>query len=145
MTNNYNQLPVNNYYFMQKIIIASGPVIVENNKVLLNKHGDTAFWKFCGGKVEDFSQDLIETAKREAKEEMGIEINIKNPEPFLMHTRKKTEKGKVDIILVHYLAERVGEISPGEDIREWDWLEIQNLPQDIGPNIKPALKHFNLL
>jgi len=36
---------------MLKIIIASGPVIVENNKVLLNQHGDTDFWKFCGGKV----------------------------------------------------------------------------------------------
>ena len=29
---------------MAKIIIASGPVIVEDNKVLLNKHGDTSFW-----------------------------------------------------------------------------------------------------
>jgi len=35
---------------MPKIIIASGPVIVENNKVLLNQHGDTEFWKFCGGR-----------------------------------------------------------------------------------------------
>lgn len=39
---------------MPKIIIASGPVIVENNKVLLNQHGDTEFWKFCGGQVENY-------------------------------------------------------------------------------------------
>ena len=57
---------------MQKIIIASGPVIVENDKVLLNKHGDTKFYKFCGGRVEDLSTSLIDNAKREVKEEMGI-------------------------------------------------------------------------
>ena len=54
---------------MTKIIIASGPVIVENNKVLLDKHGDTTFWKFCGGRVEDFNTDLIDNAKRRVKEE----------------------------------------------------------------------------
>jgi 8-oxo-dGTP pyrophosphatase MutT (NUDIX family) len=38
---------------MKNIIIASGPVIVENYKVLLNQHGDDSFWKFCGGRVEE--------------------------------------------------------------------------------------------
>lgn len=73
---------------MQKIIIASGPVIVENNKVLLDQHGDTTFWKFCGGKVEDFETDLIENARREVKEEMGIDIEILDEKPFLLHTKK---------------------------------------------------------
>ncbi|KKP58056.1 MAG: hypothetical protein UR51_C0009G0109 [Candidatus Moranbacteria bacterium GW2011_GWF1_34_10] len=60
---------------MNKIIIASGPVIVEDNKVLLNQHGDTEFWKFCGGRVENFDDNLIESAKREAREEMGISLS----------------------------------------------------------------------
>ena len=104
---------------MPKIIIASGPIIVEDGKVLLNQHGDTDFWKFCGGKVEDFETTLIENAKREVKEEMGIEIEIINEKPFLMHTAKETANGLIDIILVHYLAKRVGDITPGTDIREW--------------------------
>jgi 8-oxo-dGTP pyrophosphatase MutT (NUDIX family) len=61
---------------MAKIIIASGPVIVEDGKVLLNKHGDTEFWKFCGGRVEDFDLDLQEAARREVEEEMGIDIEV---------------------------------------------------------------------
>ncbi|MDZ7611316.1 MAG: NUDIX domain-containing protein [Candidatus Moranbacteria bacterium] len=130
---------------MQKIIIASGPLIVEDEKVLLNKHGDTAFWKFCGGRVEDFSQDLIENARRKAKEEMGIEIEIQNLEPFITHAQKETPEGKIDVILVHYLAERIGKINPGKDIREWNWLETKNLPEDLGPNIRPALEHFGFL
>lgn len=131
---------------MAKIIIASGPVIVEEGKVLLNQHGDTTFWKFCGGKVEDFETNLIENAKREAKEEMGIDIKIINPTPFLMHTTKETSEGNIDVILVHYLAERIGEIKPGEDIREWKWIPLKDLEKEnLAPNIIPTLKHFKLL
>lgn len=130
---------------MPKIIIASGPVIVENNKVLLNKHGDTPFWKFCGGRVENYETDLIDNAKREAKEEMGIEIKILDDQPFFSFTRKEIDQGKIDIILVHFLAERIGEINPGEDIREWQWLDLNNLPADLGPNIIPALKYFGFI
>lgn len=130
---------------MVKIIIASGPVIVENGKVLLNKHGDTPFWKFCGGRVEDYETDLITNAKREVKEEMGIDVKILQEEPFISFTRKQKDGEKVDIILVHFLAEREGEIKPGSDIREWNWLDINNLPADLGPNIIPALKHFSFL
>ena len=130
---------------MQKIIIASGPVIVEDNKVLLNKHGDTAFWKFCGGKVEDYETDLIANAEREVNEEMGISIKILDQEPFITFARKKTEEGEIDIILAHFLAERIGEIKPGDDIRAWGWHDLKKLPADLGPNIIPALRHFNFL
>jgi ADP-ribose pyrophosphatase YjhB (NUDIX family) len=130
---------------MAKIIIASGPVIVENNKVLLNQHGDTNFWKFCGGRVENYETNLMDNAKREAKEEMGIEIEILDENPFIAFTRKNTQEGKIDIILVHFLAKRAGEIKPSTDIREWDWLDLENLPENLGPNILPALKHFEFI
>lgn len=131
---------------MTKIIIASGPVIVEDGKVLLNQHGDTDFWKFCGGRVENFDQDLIEAAKREAKEEVGIDLEIINPEPFVMHVSKQTENGNIDVLLVHYLARRIGEIKPGADIREWRWIPIEELANEkLGENIVPALKHFGFL
>ena len=130
---------------MTKIIIASGPVIVENKKVLLNKHGDTIFWKFCGGRVENFDTNLIENAKREVKEEMGLDIKIISDEPFISFTRKDTDEGAIDIILVHFLAERIGEIEPGSDIREWAWHDLNNLPNDLGPNIMPALKYFKFI
>lgn len=130
---------------MTKIIIASGPVIVEDKKVLLNQHGDTNFWKFCGGRVEDFNTDLIENAKREVKEEMNINVEIIDNNPFITFTSKETPEGKIDVILVHFLAKRIGEIKPGEDIRKWNWFDIDNLPENIGPNIVPALKHFGFL
>lgn len=127
---------------MPKIIIASGPVIVENSKVLLNKHGDDNFWKFCGGKVEDYNTNLADNARREVKEEMGIDIEVLNKKPYIMHITKETPDGDMDIILVHFLAKRIGEINLGADIREWDWFDINDLPEDIAPNIKLVLEHF---
>ncbi|NTW27007.1 MAG: NUDIX hydrolase [Candidatus Moranbacteria bacterium] len=129
-----------------KVIIASGPVIIENNKVLLDQHGDTTFWKFCGGRMENYEVSLIETARQKVKEEMGIEIEIANPVPFLLHTIKKTEDGDIDVILVHYLAKRIGEVSPGKDIREWKWIPLEDLEKEgLAPNIIPTLKHFGFI
>ena len=130
---------------MPKIIIASGPVIVENNKVLLSDQGDTDFWKFCGGKVKE-DESLQETAVRRAKEELGINIKILNENPFIIHTLKEIEDKNIDVILVHYLAKRIGEINPGKDIRKWGWIPIKSLEKEnLGPNIIPALKYFGFI
>ena len=131
---------------MPKIIIASGPVIVEDGKVLLNQHGDTDFWKFCGGKVEDFEHSLTEHAEREAMEEMGIEIEVLDEDIFFFYTKKEKNGEMIDVILVHFLAKRIGEISPGKDIRKWAWIPLEDLEKEnLGPNIIPTLKHFGFL
>ena len=126
-----------------KIIIASGPVIIENNKILLNQHDDKDMWKFPGGRLENFvfenwDNSLEETARREVKEEMGIEIEIIKPLKTMCVPRPGHENEYV--ILVHYLAKRIGEITPGDDIEKWDWLDINNLPDNCAPNIKVVLE-----
>jgi len=129
---------------MSKIIIAAGPVIVENNQVLLNQHGENDFWKFCGGRTQD-DESLMETASRRAKEEMGIEIEIINQTPYLMHITKEIDQEKIDVILVHFLAKRIGNIQPGAEIRQWSWIDITNLDKEaLGPNILPTLEYFHL-
>ncbi len=131
----------------KKIIIASGPGIIEEGKVLLNQHGDTEFWKFCGGKVEDFETSLIENACREVKEEMDLEIEILDENPFFLYTKKETPNGPIDVILVHYLSKRIGEIKTGVDIRKWEWIPLEGIEKrnDLAPNIIPTLKHFNFI
>lgn len=126
----------------KKIIIASGPVIIEDNKVLLNQHGDGDMWKFPGGKLENFdftdwNESLERTAKREVKEEMGIDINIIKPLKPMFLSRPEHEGEYV--VLIHYLAKRIGKIKPGTDIDAWDWFPINNLPNNLAPNIKPVL------
>ncbi|MFA4941660.1 MAG: NUDIX hydrolase [Patescibacteria group bacterium] len=131
---------------MLKIIIASGPVIVENGKVLLNKHGEDNFWKFCGGRVEDYELDIKGTARREVKEEMGLKIEILDNQPYFFYTEKEVDGVKASVILVHFLAKRVGEVIPGKDIRDWRWVDLADLTsENLAPNIKPALKYFGFI
>ncbi|MFZ4648082.1 MAG: NUDIX domain-containing protein [Patescibacteria group bacterium] len=126
---------------MSDIIIASGPVIIENKKVLLVKHGEDSFWKFCGGRVEDGERNLKEVARREASEELGIKINVLNEPPYFFYTEKGEEKRSV--VLVHFLATYHGEVNPGVDIRDFRWLSKEDLStEDLAPNILPTLEHF---
>ena len=121
-------------------LIASGPVIIENGKVLLNKHGDDEFWKFPGGRVENFDESLEEVAKREVKEEMGLEVELIKPiKPMML----KLEDGRI-VILIHYLSKRLNEVSPGAEIREWGWYSLDDLPKDLAPNIRPVLESVNI-
>ena len=117
-------------------IIASGPVIIENGKMLLNKEKKpygSSLWMFPGGAVEDFSLPLEETCRREAKEEMGIDLA--DLKLFKVTIVKRPEAEDRLAILVHFLAKRVGEIKPGPEVIDWGWFDIKNLPPDCAPNI----------
>lgn len=132
-----------------KFIVASGPVIIENDKVLLNRHGKDAeaqkYWKFVGGQVSDFDfadeiNALENACKREVKEEMGIDVEIIMPLKPLMV--KAPDRENTIVILVHYLAKCIGEIKPGTDILEWKWFDLDALPDNLAPNIMPVLEEY---
>jgi len=125
-----------------ELTIASGPVIVEDGKVLLDKHGDD-FWKFPGGKQVD-DNNFLENAKREVKEELGIDVELVG-EPCVMGFDRNHNGIKEYILLFHYLAKRKGEIKKGRDVKEFKWLDVNSLPEDMAPNIKPVLKYFNII
>ena len=116
-------------------IIATGPVIIENGKVLLNREEKpigSELYMFPGGTVKDFALPLEESCRREAREEMGIGLNNLRPLRMLVYTRPEDKKL---IILAHYLAERVGEIAPGAETLEWHWFDIHELPANCAPNV----------
>lgn len=123
-----------------KTIIASGPVIIENNKVLLNKerkiYGITN-WLFSGGRAEPGETSPEEICRREVKEELNLEIEI----------NKKLKTIKMDYhdnhyILHHFLAKRIGNIKPGDDIVEWNWFDINNLPTDCNSNVYEIIEEY---
>jgi hypothetical protein len=130
-----------------KLIIASGPVIVKDHRVLLNQHGDTEFWKFCGGSTKDFNSRLTDIAQEKVLDEMGLQIKILNDKPYIQYITKKLQNGDIaDVILVHFLAKSIGEVKPRKNIRKWAWLPINTLDkEDLAPNILPALKHFGFI
>jgi ADP-ribose pyrophosphatase YjhB (NUDIX family) len=116
-----------------KFIVASGPVIIEKGKVLLDKHGKDKFWKFPGGKVVK-GKGLEKAAIDNVKKELGIDVDIiRSLKPMILWKNNET------IILIHYLAKRSGKIKPAPHVREWIWADINKLPKDVGPNIRPVL------
>jgi len=122
-------------------IIASGPVIIEENKVLLNKEQKTDYitpWMFPGGEVEDFDASLEDACRREVKEELGIDIEIIKPlKPILL---KKNDKV---IILIHYLARRLTDkITIADNVTEYVWHDIDNLPDDCAENVYTVIEEY---
>lgn len=124
------------------VINVAGPVIVEGDKVLLvrvNKDGKISAWQFPGGKKEESDTNFEDTCKREAKEELGIDLNIKE---LLKEIAIKKENKET--FLIHYLAERVGEIQPGHEVVEWNWHDINKLPQNCAPNVYEVIKEYKI-
>jgi ADP-ribose pyrophosphatase YjhB (NUDIX family) len=131
---------------MTQIIIASGPVIVENNKVLLNKDAKDNFWKFCGGRIEDSEINVKDAAIRRVGEEMNLDVEILNEVPYFFYTEKEKDNQKISVVLIHFLSKRLNEVKAGEGITDWRWLDLEDLDKELlAPNIIPALKHFGFI
>ncbi len=119
--------------------VASGPVIIENNKVLLVKEQKKDYitpWFFPGGKKEG-DETPEETCQREVMEELGIEIKIIKP----LKTIELDENG-MHWILYTFLAERVGEIKPADNIVQHDWHDINKLTKDCSPNVFTIIEEY---
>ena len=133
-------MSTNNHHF-NNVVIASGPVIIKDNQVLLNKHGESNLWKFPGGDITESSSDLETWATKKVKEEMGLEVKIiKALKPMVIWQKDEV------IILIHYLAELMTkEVKPADYIKEYKWLDIDNLPEDCSPNIRPVIEEYKNL
>ncbi len=124
-----------------KYIIASGPVIIEEGKLLVNKDDKDDFYKLPGGTIEEGVESLEEACHRETKEETNGLIEIIKPlHPMILWKNPQT-KEEMCILLIHYLAKLKNkeEIKPIPPIKEVKWLDIEEIKQDkynVAPNIK---------
>ena len=125
---------------MVKFIVASGPVIIEEGKLLVNKDNKDEFYKLPGGTVES-GDSLIDACHREVKEENNGKIEIIKPlNPMILYKNPQTKEEMV-IVLIHYLAKLLNkeEIKPIPPIQEVKWLSVEEIKQgkyDVAPNIK---------
>jgi 8-oxo-dGTP pyrophosphatase MutT (NUDIX family) len=131
---------------------ASGPVIIQERdgvlKTLLVKHGDKPIeelkWKFCGGKLLK-GLGLEENAIREAQEEIGIEVKLIAPLIPMALWQEIPESGteKPELfLLIHYLAEINNEPLQCPETLAMQWFDINNLPDNCVPNIKPVIEDY---
>ena len=126
---------------MVKIIIASGPVIIEDGKLMVNKDSKDDFYKLPGGTIEEGVESLEEACLRETKEENNGDVEIIKPlHPMILWENPQT-KEKMTIVLIHYLAKlkNKSEVKPVPPIIEVTWLDIKEIKEGkhkVAPNIK---------
>jgi 8-oxo-dGTP pyrophosphatase MutT (NUDIX family) len=129
---------------MSGIKIVSGPIFVEQRRVLLVKHGEDNFFKFCGGLVESLvDANLLATARREAREELSVDFELLNLEPFVKYIPFGDVDIRTDYLFVHFLAKRIGIVGAADKIREIVWTPLDELYKiHKAPNIESTLEHF---
>jgi len=123
-------------------------VMIQNDKgeVLLglrkNSHG-AGEWSFPGGHLE-FGERIFEAAKREAKEETGLEIDEFELISVADEMRYIKTDGK------HYLNIGIkGKYSGGEPkvmepekCKEWKWVSLNNLPDNLFEGTELVINNF---
>ncbi len=76
ITNNYNLTDKDVTEVVKRVKVL---LVNSNNEVLLANSNNE--YQFPGGHVEE-QEELLDTVKREIKEETGLELNLSNIEPF---------------------------------------------------------------
>ena len=129
---------------LRKLQLA-GCVIENNEGKILLLHRNTPErqqWETPGGKIEP-NEDPVFAAKREVKEELGVEIDVLNEIGRQDFVEDKHQMG-----YVWYSAEIVsGAPSPTEDKHDrmnwFSWYELKSM-QDLSPNARNLVDfHFS--
>jgi 8-oxo-dGTP diphosphatase len=127
----------------ERPLVGVGVMVLKGTKVLVGRrkgsHGDGQY-AWPGGHLEHM-ESFEECARREVREEAGIEIGSVR---FLrlMNLRKYQPKHYVDVMMVAdwVSGEPVGK--EHERIAEWDWYELDNLPQPCFATIPTAVEAY---
>ena len=128
-------------YMNEPIVkVGAGVVIIQNGKTLLAKrkgsHAD-GYYGSVGGHVE-FGESLLETVKREAFEELGIEIgNIR----FISCTNMiKYEKYYLDVSFIADLISGEPRICEPDKIESIGWYSLDDLPEPLFEPVRIVLE-----
>lgn len=127
-----------------KYIVASGPVIVQDGKLLVSKDSKDDFYKLIGGTVRE-GESLEDACFRKAKEACGADIEIVKPlSPNILYENPTTGE-KMTIVLINYLAElknpeEIKPIPPEQDLK---WISVEDIKAgkgNVSPNVKALVE-----
>lgn len=135
-----------------KIGVGVGVMIFRKKKVLLGKrHGDPkkadselhgeGNWTMPGGKLQ-FKEELEEAACREVFEETGIKINKKKLKIISVANDIVKDAHFVTIGFLYKDFKGEPKIMEPDEITEWKWFKLANLPTLIFFPSKKIIKNF---
>ena len=123
-----------------KAVIASGPIIIKNKKMLVVLDDKDPFLKFPGGSIFK-NKTLKETCKIETIQEIRCKIEIiKELEPIMLWKKPHTGE-KIPVVLIHWLA-KLKNCKPkkGKHTKEIFWIDSKYKGHKLAPNVKYFLK-----
>ena len=121
------------------IKVGAGAVIIQNGKALLAKRKGSfaaGYWGSFGGHVE-FGETPIEATKREAMEELGVEIG--NVQFAVCADMQKFGKQYIDISFTAEIISGEPRICEPDKVEELGWFDLNNLPEPIFDPVKTVL------
>jgi ADP-ribose pyrophosphatase YjhB (NUDIX family) len=119
----------------------AGTLITRGREVLLVRRAIAPFkdhWDIVGGYLEAWEHPE-EGARREAREETGLEVELLH----LLPMRLDRYEGEGWTLNMYYVARAIGgALEPGDDAVEARWFDADALPGNLAfPNHLPAVLH----
>lgn len=132
----------------QTIIMPCVCVIIGDGKgnILLQQRQDDGKWSHHGGAIE-IDENVIDTAKREIKEELGLELidlellGVYSGKSFHHIYPNGDEISPIDIVYVCHSYKGNMNYTDGE-VKLAKWFNKDNLPSNLSKNPKEAIKDY---
>ena len=134
----------------KKVGAGFGVMLLRDGKVLLGRrhvdpgkadsllHG-AGTWTMPGGKFE-FGESFEDGAKRELMEETGIVLG--KVKVFCVNNNKVDD---AHFVTIGFLCEKVegeAKVMEPDEITEWKWFDLENLPKPIFPPSEKVLGNY---
>jgi 8-oxo-dGTP diphosphatase len=134
----------------KKIGVGFGVMILKDRKILLGKRNEDAkkadsalrgegTWTMPGGKLE-YGESFEEGARREVKEETGIELG--NVKIICVNNDKNEHAHFVTIGMLSTEIRGDARVMEPDEITEWKWFASRDLPINIFPPSKKVLENY---
>jgi len=108
-------------------ILVTAAVIEKDGKVLLAKRMKGTHregrWEFPGGRVE-IGENPRDTIKREIREELGIDIEVKEIFEISSHVYEDDDK---QVILIAFKCEFKGGDIDKKEVADYAWVKIEDM------------------
>jgi len=122
-------------------VVASGPIIIKDKKMLVVLDDKDNFLKFPGGSIFR-KKTLKETCKIETKQEICVDIDIiRELEPLMLWKKPHTGE-RIPIVLIHWLAKIKNNQKPkkGRHTKEIFWINSKYRGIELAPNVRYFLR-----
>ncbi|MCF7834328.1 MAG: NUDIX domain-containing protein [Candidatus Pacebacteria bacterium] len=133
----------------EKIDFAVEVFVVYKNKVLLRLHDKYKIWLSVGGHV-DLDEDPNQTALREVKEEVGLDVSLYDKNLIFKYEEKGNRQlippialGRHNIsemhehvVFIYFATSNTDEVIPEKETDQWKWVGMEELDSmDLRPDI----------